>query len=241
MAQQDVHYHLTRSWVSEVIGNRLGSAGLYVIELIASGNRFADAYSLFNFAFYPFLHFANWKTARHFVERAIQVGDPYIFGATLHQVQDWFTHWGEGYRFLVDGIAHYRHYLQYCLRTARRIAEFYIRCPRAVVESMLSALYPDVPFGDFTDTELMDLYLREGRLATWEERQRYGYFSDRYYSHTNRDQAMKRWTQYLTRRFLERVLGDEGLREKLFRCEYQPNMVSLVAFFAATLLSLLGL
>ncbi len=240
MAQRDVHYYLTKSWISEVIGNRLGSAGAYVAELIASGNLFADGYSIFSFTFYPFLHFADWKTARHFVERAIRVGDPYIFGATLHQIQDCFTHWCEGYRFLIDGVAHYRHYLQYCLRTARQIAAFYIHRPRSVVESLLSALYPGVSFAQFTDTELMDLYLREGRLAIWEERQRYGYFSDRYYSHTSRDQAMKRWTQYLTRRFLERVLGDEQLIGKVYRCELRPSVVSLMAFFAVTLLSLLN-
>ena len=241
MAQGDVHYHLTKQWVLEVIGNRLGSAGVYVAELIARGNLFVDAYSLLALTFYPFLHFSGWRMARWFVERAMGTGHPYVFGAALHQVQDWFTHRGEGYRFLTDGIAHYRHYIQYCLRTNRLLEKFFSNRPRAEVESLLSALYPGVAFDQFTDSELLDLYLREGRLATWEEREQYGYFSDRYYDHTCRDQAMKRWTQYLTRQFVDRVLGDAGCLAKIARCEYQPSMGLLIAFYGAALLSLLTL
>lgn len=240
MAQNDVHYDLTRQWVLEVIGNRLGSAGTRVAELIARGDAFVDVFSVFALTFYPFLHFADWWTARWFVERAIMTGHPYIFGAALHQVQDWFTHRGEGYGFLMDGIAHYRHYLRYRLRTHWRLAEFYSDRPRSEVESLLSALYPGVAFDQFTDSELLDLYLREGRLATWEERERYGYFSDRYYDHTRRDQAMKRWTQYLTRRFLERVLNDAGWMAKVLRSEYRPSLAVLMSFYATALLGLLA-
>lgn len=241
MAQNDVHYDLTKQWVLEVIGNRLGSAGAYVAELIAQGNLFVDAYSLLVLTFYPLLHFAGWRTARWFVEQAIAVGHPYIFGATLHQIQDWFTHRGEGYRFLIDGIAHYRHYLQYRLRTHRLLGKFYSDRPRSEVELLLSALYPGVAFDQFTDSELLDLYLREGRLATWEERERYGYFSDRYYDHTHRDQAMKRWTQYLTRRFLERMLNDVGCVAKVLCYEYRPSLAVLMSFYATALLGLLAL
>ncbi|MCX7854927.1 MAG: hypothetical protein N2556_02950 [Anaerolineae bacterium] len=241
MAQNDVHYGLTKQWVLEVIGNRLGNAGAYVAELIARGNLFVDAYSLLALTFYPFLHFAGWHMARWFVERAIDLGHPYVFGAALHQIQDWFTHCGEGYRFLIDGIAHYRHYLQYRLRTHRLLARFYSDRPRPEVESLLIALYPGVAFDQFTDSELLDLYLREGRLATWEEREQYGYFSDRYYDHTYRDQAMKRWTQYLTRRFLERVLNDAGCRAKVLCYEYRPSLTALMSFYAAALLGLLAL
>lgn len=241
MAQNDVHYYLTKQWVLEVIGNRLGSAGAYVAELIAQGNRFVDLFSIFALTFYPVLHFADWRTARWFVERAIVAGHPYIFGATLHQIQDWFTHRGEGYRFWVDGIAHYRHYLRYRLRTSRLIAKFYSRRPRPQVEALLATLYPNVAFDQFTESELLDLYLREGRLATWGERERYGYFSDRYYDHTHRDQAMKRWTQYLVRRFVDRVLEDGRCLAKILQREYQPGLGLLMGFYGATLLALLTL
>lgn len=238
MAQNDVHYYLTKQWVLEVIGNRLGSAGAYVAELIARGNLFVDAYSLLTLTFYPLLHFAGWRTARRFVDQAIRLGHPYAFGAALHQIQDWFTHCGEGYRFLIDGVAHYRHYLQYRLRTHRLLARFYSDRPRREVESLLTALYPGVAFDQFTDSELLDLYLREGRLATWREREQYGYFSDRYYEHTYRDQAMKRWTQYLTRNFVDRVLGDAGCMAKVLRCEYRPSLAVLMSFYAMALLGL---
>lgn len=241
MAQNDVHYDLTRQWVLEVIGNRLGSAGPYVAELIAQGNAFVDVFSIFALTFYPLLHFASWRTAQWFAERAIASGHPYLFGAALHQVQDWFTHRGEGYRFLVDGIAHYRHYLQYRLRTSRLLAKFYSHRPRPQVEAMLSALYPGVSFDQFTDSELLDLYLREGRLATWGEREQYGYFADCYRSHTHRDQAMKRWTQYLTRRFIDRVQGDAGCLSRILRGEYRPSLALLMGFYATTLLALLTL
>lgn len=241
MAQNDVHYHLTKEWVLEVIGGRLGEAGAYVAELIAQGNAFVDVFSIFALTFYPFLHFSNWQMAQWFAERAIAVGHPYIFGAALHQVQDWFTHRGEGYRFLLDGIAHYRHYIKYCLRTSRLVAKFYSHRPRPQVEALLSALYPGVSFDQFTDSELLDLYLREGRLATWKERERYGYFSDRYYDHTHRDRAMKRWTQYLTQRFLERILGDVETLSKVLRGEYRSSMAALMGFYAATVLALLTL
>ncbi len=47
---------------------------------------------------------------------------------------------------------------------------------------------------------------------------------------------MKRWTQYLTWQFVERVLGDAECLSRILRGEYRPSMAALIGFYAATLL-----
>jgi len=39
--------------------------------LIARGNAFVDVFSICALMFYPLLHFADWRTARRFVERVL--------------------------------------------------------------------------------------------------------------------------------------------------------------------------
>ncbi len=209
-----------------------------MVELIVRGNTSADLLPLVTVIFYPLLHFAEWRVARECAERAIRLGDPYVFGVALHQVQDWFTHRGEGYRFVVDGVAHIRHYLLRRWGSRRRVREFFRLHPRPQVESMLAALYPEVAFEKFSDEELLDLYLREWRLAEWEERERYGYCADCYYAHTNRDRAMRRWTQHLTNRFVERVLGDRRCMARIVRREYRPSLGALMTFYLGTVVVL---
>jgi len=42
-------------------------------------------------------HFCPLMSTVAHVNKAIESGDPFLFGATLHQFQDFYAHWNEGY------------------------------------------------------------------------------------------------------------------------------------------------
>jgi hypothetical protein len=52
---------------------------------------------------------------------------------------------------------------------------------------------------------------------------------------------MKRWTQYLTWQFVERVREDTGCMAKVLCCEYRPTLAVLMSFYAMALAGLLTL
>ncbi len=52
---------------------------------------------------------------------------------------------------------------------------------------------------------------------------------------------MKRWTQYLTWQFVERVRGDAECLSRILRGEYRPGIAVLMFFYAAARLGLLTL
>jgi len=209
--KDEVHFSLTWEIAQSVLG-RLGVYGTRTARLIAAGNRYMDAGSI---AVRQDLHFVDWPVAHSNAERAIQMKHPYVFGAALHQVQDYFSHYYEGFR-MPFGHALYT----VGQRPFRTIATFFREHPRAWVETQLSLLYPGIDFSSkdqaedgkppFTDNELIDLYLREWRvgLSRWEERLRYGYNTDRYFPHTYRDRQMKWEMEHFVRRFAKNLYKD---------------------------------
>jgi RHS repeat-associated protein len=210
--KDEVHYQKTLEIAQTVLGH-LGIYGARTALLVARGDRCMDEMPL---AVYQHLHFVDWPVAHANAERAIQMKHPYVFGAALHQVQDYFSHYYEGFRFPGEG------HLRYTIgrRPPWTIAEFFRKHPRSWVESQLSVLYPGIDFSGedrvedgappFTDNELIDLYLREWRagLSKWEERERYGYNTDRYFSHTYRDRQVEWETGHFIRRFEAAILCD---------------------------------
>ena len=95
----DVHFDLTWQLVrdastryfSEDVANKLANC-------IARGNEHVDAKrSELNAVRCRRCHFCPSLSAIIHVMEAIKSGDPFLFGATLHQFQDFYSHWNEGY------------------------------------------------------------------------------------------------------------------------------------------------
>jgi RHS repeat-associated protein len=97
----DVHFDLTRRLA-------FATASCYfpvdvawkLANCIAEGDQYVDQsrtlmalpeFGCMECHFYPFM-----PTIAH-VKRAIESGDPFLFGSTLHQFQDFYSHWNEGY------------------------------------------------------------------------------------------------------------------------------------------------
>jgi RHS repeat-associated protein len=206
--REEVHYGLTKRWALGITRPLLGSAGEYLAELISRGDRWMDVWPI---AVRQDLHFVGPGTASGNADTAIGLGNPYVFGATLHQVQDLFSHYYERYRFPGEG--HIRHSAQ--AEYLRDVSQFFDAHPRPWVEARLSAIYPGVDFSrdptgredhrpPFADNELIDLYLRE-----WpSERDTYGYRTDDYYPHTYRDRQMEWETRRLVLGFVLQTLTD---------------------------------
>jgi hypothetical protein len=237
-----VHYALTRRWALEIVGSPLGGAGEYLAELIARGDRSMDVGPI---AARQDLHFVDWETASANAYRAIGLGHPYVFGATLHQIQDYFSHYYGGYR-LPSGMEHVWH--SEVRAPLRDIDAFYKGHSRRSVEARLSAMYPGVDFsGDptgredhrppFTDNELIDLYLRE-----WpSERDTYGYRTDDYYPHTYRDQQMEWKTRLFVSYLAVGILRDPCPLIEVLARQYGEDHMAVVSFFTGPVPPLLPL
>lgn len=237
MDREIVHYHLTKQWALEANG-LLGGATEHLATLIAQGNRDMDlvrsVISLIP-SYHRLVHFADWEEAVRCVRWAIRLGDPYIFGATLHQVQDYFSHNGEGYR--MNSFGHSYHLFRWHLRNELLMQRFYALHPRAGVEERLSVLYPGTSFVQVTDWELVDLYLRERSISEWSERGIYGYNPDLYYGQTRRDQEMERATRRFLLDYRLRVLNDPVCLERVLNQWYKTNILGVVRFYTLALRS----
>ena len=97
----DVHYDLTKRIAFAI-------AMLYfptpeakkLADCIARGNQHVDdSKRLWAFFVTGCLrcHFCPFAATVVHVNKSIESGDPFLFGATLHQFQDFYSHWNEGY------------------------------------------------------------------------------------------------------------------------------------------------
>jgi hypothetical protein len=199
---KDTHYNitLTRAYhVGLTTCQGLACAFIYQIaDLIAKGNQQVDEGILMAnpFGGHPELHFQNISTAERNAEAAQVTSDPYLMGAALHQIQDWYSHWDEGYRWPgsighgVDSIAAGCLGVGDCHRRWQLIANFYIFHPFAKFN--LSQMYPSINLNDISSDKLIDLYLytftepgdmQRGPLG-------YGYDTDYYFGFTPKDLGM---------------------------------------------------
>lgn len=231
MDRDVVHYQLTRAWAQEIFHLWLGKSAGYLAELVARGdNDIDEAYSLVSFfrPYHRLIHFADWDEVLYCWQHALLLGHPYVVGVVLHQAQDYFSHWGEGYR--LESFGHSYHLLRWRLRNQRMKECFYSLYSRERLEDWLRELYPEVSFNRFDDWELVDLYLRERSLSRWEERRIYGYNPDLYYAHTRRDQEMKRITCALLHEYLDRLLANPKLLENVQDRRYSVSLPLLFRF-----------
>lgn len=192
-------------------------------------------------------HFCDWDDTKDHIEDAINpliYGiNPYYFGAALHQVQDYFSHWNEGYR--EDG--HAGHTTRRIEKLPSRRSDFfrgghtivvwdederelttewvespYPAHPEEDVRRYLQRTNPGVRVSELGQNELIDLYLRkdEGRDPNWlkrvEMRDHFGFDADMYIPGSWRDNLMEWHTRYYIKKFIEATLADPcavGCRE----------------------------
>jgi len=239
MDRDVVHYELTKEWAVEVMGPRLNEPGLveYLAELIARGNKDIDEIRGVLVLIWPYhrlIHFSDWDEVEFCSQHALRLGHPYVVGAVLHQAQDYFSHFGEGYR--MESWGHSYHLLRWRLRNQKVIEKFYRCHSRETLEMHLQALYPEVSLSRFSDWELMDLYLRERSLSRWEERGIYGYNPDLYYEHTWRDREMKEVTCSLLSQYTERLLSNPEWLENVRNRHYRVRLSLLARFYTQMLI-----
>jgi hypothetical protein len=166
----DVHYSRTFSWVFELAS----SFGLFDVALrlaaeVAKGDQHVDDvwWVLDTVLGCNDCHFASLQKTMAHVNEAIYFSDkPYLFGATLHQYQDWFSHWGEGYN-QKHGIwyEHVTHSEGGLHRPQPLINEFYQAYPKREVIQEVKTRNPGfvsytIPMDELDDI-LIDLYLRD--------------------------------------------------------------------------------
>lgn len=192
---EDVHYELTVV-VSRVVGTN-HCRGLAcavkdtIARLIAQGDQNMDDSGLLQaFLVSPELHFADALTVKRNVNAAIATGDPFLFGASLHQAQDWYSHWNEGYR---PPLGHGQDsYLAGYLtggRSEKMIQDFYGRWPKDVVLAAMRTSYSDAELALVSDDKMIDLFIYTLNMVSL--RSTYGYDPDHYFGFTPRDAQMK--------------------------------------------------
>lgn len=175
-------------------------------------------------------HFMSWTSTIAHVNEAIKSRNPYLFGATLHQVQDYFSHWREGYR---PPFGHGAHTVVSTQRNDIKYSDFfngghYVQAapyaPPIWVEASNGHLREDViqdirkrnPGFDpsnLSDDEVMNLYLRRdpeyaNADERFEDRNYYGIDPDMYLPGTYRDRLMEASVKGFIKMFFDEIGGD---------------------------------
>jgi len=122
-------------------------------------------------------------------------------GASLHQVQDWYSHWSEGYRWWSGGHVADSYDAGCtgsgpCKRPPDLIEKFYREHPRTEVRSILVGRYGGSNLSNISDDKLIDLYLYTYTEPRSDPRSDFGYDTDYFFGFTERDLTMSAETIY---------------------------------------------
>jgi hypothetical protein len=241
---REVHYEVTLRLARQVSRSSCHNsqacvAADVVAQLIAQGNFHMDERPLAAFPppfGYPELHFTDQPTARRNARAAVGLSEPYLMGAALHQVQDWYSHAKEGYQW-PGTLGHLWSSVRAgctgsgpCHRDPALIRAFYEEYRRDTVEAKLAELYPSVNLSTISDDKLIDLYLQEFTRPGDTERSiiGYGYDTDYFFGFTRRDQDMVRETEFWVRTFFTGL--DRCTAERLITGYTQPSDTEIVNF-----------
>jgi hypothetical protein len=220
-----------RRSISPLLAARLSAAGYSKDELaetIARWNLEIDYSSyLMPIGICGACHFMSYSQSLQHIQTAIESGQPWLFGASLHQYQDYFAHWGEGYHNQFWG--HASHSVSTRgdeLLRAFFDGGYYILPPGPGEPSWYPSPFPAHPkdkvrqeiqrrnpgfnFADVeSDWDLVDLYLR---MDTWvdptqimKERDYFGFNPDKYFESSSRDTMMRNLSQRRIQEFLARL------------------------------------
>jgi hypothetical protein len=231
MYHSEVHLGLTRSLVKQVNPGLAELRNPYnptqtLADVIAEADQHVDAIlSTLNSGACFECHFNSiWATLEH-VNTAINSKNLVLFGASLHQLQDYFSHWREGYQVspghAIDTIRSHRsqdrlddffyggHYMEGnppYQKEKTWISSPYPAHERGIVISDILYRNPRLTRSDFTDDNLIiNLYLRRdpGVSNTYQsseqrmkERRWFGIGPDLYVANSSRDTTMRNTIRY---------------------------------------------
>jgi RHS repeat-associated protein len=192
MYGETVHYFLTRSIAWDVFESLGWSEDetFYLSLKIARADQHVDEGQILEPKKCLECHFLTWDLISERINTVMSSNNAYLLGAVLHQYQDWFTHWNEGYNS-----SHFEHYMtaygQFPVVPSRDQApekaaiffngyhdELLLSGPRgpetvivdipahernAVIANILQR-NPQVVINQLSDWDLIDLYLRHDGL-----------------------------------------------------------------------------
>ena len=231
-----VHYDLTLK-LAKRVGKMscVGETCPYVellSQIIASGNQHMDDSLFLSAAPWPWaggwastmLHFADPMTVSRNVDAAIAHLDPFLFGATLHQLQDTYSHWREGYNTQSGHGAHS------IIERTRSVSHFYEHNSITEIKTWLSQRYSLADINSVSENRLIDLYSQELgydglayiQLVDMEDpklvnlRANYGYEPDYYFGFTRRDVRMEEKTSRALGKFFRNFDLDECEMERFW-------------------------
>jgi hypothetical protein len=168
-------------------------------------------------------HFMSGASTFAHIETAVNSGLSYLFGGALHQFQDYFSHYGEGYRAETLG-----HWNSLFGRSPEKLKDFFEGTTRILIghpspffpphpkEELMRELKtrnPGLQISDITsDWDLVDLYLRldpgETLSEKMNERAYFSFDPDRYIRSSYRDTLMREDSMRLIKRFKSLPLKD---------------------------------
>jgi RHS repeat-associated protein len=233
---KDVHYDLTRQLVIAE-AERYGVVGgqEFMGNIIAEADQRVDTNMVLNSLFCRRCHFCDYASTTRHVDKAIKSGNPYLFGATLHQLQDYFSHWKEGYgeeghandtiragaksggrsHLLLDDFFEGGHmWYQGGGHEKSWEPSPYPAHPREEVIQDVQRRNPGLDVSGLSDDDLIDLYLRKqpGWDSDWqkhvEERGFFGLDPDKYIKGSLRDMTMEFFSRLYIAKFMEHVFTD---------------------------------
>jgi hypothetical protein len=168
-------------------------------------------------------HFMNNNSTIAHIETATSSGVTYLFGGALHQFQDYYSHYGEGYRAETLG-----HWNSLFGRSPQKLKEFFEGTTRILIghpspffpphpkEELMRELRirnPELLMSDIeSDWDLVDLYLRfdpgENLSGKMKERDYFSFDPDRYIGSSYRDTLMREKSMEYIKRFMSLPLKD---------------------------------
>ncbi len=230
-----VHYTETKLWGEQILKERCPNCvqqeGYLLSDWIAKGDLHVDSTDL-SAIYHMELHFKTNSKAWEDVRRMKDNGDPYLFGAALHGLQDYWSHTYEGYP------PHYPGHVFDSLKAGCT----YNDCerPQNEVTYLLLSLWAlgeiETPSHDalknilnfnasdlsgLTTSNLFDLWLREQpgamntrKAANWKDE--YGYATDDYYAFTIRDKLMEYDTKQAITEYFDKLSSSDPSNLCLF-------------------------
>ena len=182
-------------------------------------------------------HFETRTGAHADAVAAMHLADPSLFGAALHEIQDSYSHWDEGYTM---PLGHGWHWLivqsrntvqsRASLHGGSLLSQFYREHPESELRMQLSTIYPSAEIARLSRDALVDLYLRTYTGPGSPERDRFGYDTDLYFAFTSRDTEMRNETRGWLAAFamsLDSCESDRILTQRL------PSVSEIRAFLDA--------
>lgn len=195
--------------------------------LLAGGAAHLDDPPLWAFEHGEF-HFTDMGTInRNWLAVMSDPVDPFLAGCVIHQIQDWYTHWNEGYTDPMVG--HAEHSIMAWTRGVRGatsdfffgrhfdyLSKWYIDSPfpahpEEEVKNQLRSRYPGEDLNQFNQDELIELYLREFTTPGSPERDYFGYHTDLFFEFTRRDRDMVAMTKFVVGVFYRFSLSRCGI------------------------------